>query len=61
MPYLTHLTALTKLTRRLPFGTDYWPTTPAMEYLVDNGSGQWEPYLVVQADLSGWDMYEVEA
>jgi hypothetical protein len=32
-----------------------------MEYLVDNGSGQWEPYLVVQADLSGWDMYEVEA
>ena len=61
MPTLTHLMSLTQLTRCLPFGADYWPTTPQTEYLVDNGAGLWEPYLVVQADLTGWQMYEVES
>jgi hypothetical protein len=61
MPFLTHLTTLTQLTHRLHFDVDDWSATSAIEFLVDNGSGQWDPYLVVQADLSGWDMYEVEA
>jgi len=59
MPTLTHLTHQTHLTRQ--FGqSDSWEVTPGIEYLVANGAGGWEPYLVVQPDLTGWDMYEVK-
>lgn len=44
----------------LPLTGD-WRLTPPLEYLVDNGAGLWVPYLVVQADLTGWQMYEVES
>ena len=60
MATLATLTLTTALTRALPVGDNY-QTTPAIEFLVVSASGQWEPYLVVQADLSGWQMYEVEA
>jgi len=59
MPTLTHLTHQTHLT--LQFSpSDSWPATPGIEYLVATETGGWEPYLVVQPDLTGWDMYEVK-
>lgn len=44
----------------LQSGGQDWPDTPAVEWLVQGAGGLWEPYLVVQPDLTGWQMYEVE-